>query len=434
MATLAEIYVAAALRVKTSLPRALHFLTRFFLSSARQACLAQSGAVPLAMQWLCHPVGHRFFVDGDWAVHGAPQESLYSVAGNPVDPLAQVTRLFCEHLLERALNCIAQPSPGTADGDREFSDALGYLQLLNSCSDAVGAPTCSFSVSSSMATTTGTDPVAKWWASLTAVVIHWLRRDEEAAERLYPLVEHIPQALQETERPLPRAALYSFKAARALLDHRKVESSPASLAVCEKASGYLRDSLASTPTASSIDKAMQLLLCDLLLVARTSLWQRQQSPASAQGAHGTSNGPQASALELRGFQHDLSSLRRLAQSFRPAMRRVFLHEATARLMAGASPARTHQLLDRSLRRRAGSSGKGGTAAELEPRPTWREHTEALLLASCYLPPAFLSAPGQRVSMLAEAARTVEKLGDHRLLLDCQQMLLRLGGGTTVTSS
>lgn len=58
-------------------------LQRFFLSSARQACLAQSGSVPLAMQWLCHPVGHRFFVDGDWAVHGAPQDSLYSMAGNP---------------------------------------------------------------------------------------------------------------------------------------------------------------------------------------------------------------------------------------------------------------------------------------------------------------------------------------------------------------
>lgn len=39
--------------------------------------------MPLAMQWLCHPVGHRFFVDGDWAVCGAPRESLYSVAGNP---------------------------------------------------------------------------------------------------------------------------------------------------------------------------------------------------------------------------------------------------------------------------------------------------------------------------------------------------------------
>jgi sterol regulatory element-binding transcription factor 1 len=90
-------------------------------------------------------------------------------------------------------------------------------------------------------------------------------------------------------------------------------------------------------------------------------------------------------------------------------------------------------LDRSLRRRAGPGGKG-SAAELEPRPTWREYTEALLLASCYLPPGFLSVPGQRVGMLAEAARTLEKLGDHRLLHDCQQMLLRLGGGTTVTNS
>uniref|UniRef100_A0A8D2AX43 Sterol regulatory element-binding protein 1 n=1 Tax=Sciurus vulgaris TaxID=55149 RepID=A0A8D2AX43_SCIVU len=437
MATLAEIYVAAALRVKTSLPRALHFLTRFFLSSARQACLAQSGSVPFAMQWLCHPVGHRFFVDGDWAVRSAPWESLYSLAGNPVDPLAQVTQLFREHLLERALNCVAQPSPspssGSADGDREFSDALGYLQLLTSCSDVAGAPACSFSISSSVAATTGTDPVAKWWGSLTAVVIHWLRRDEEAAERLYPLVEHLPRALQESEKPLPKAALHSFKAARALLGRRKAESGPASLAICEKASGYLRDSLATTPTGSSIDKAMQLLLCDLLLVARTSLWRQQQPPASAQVAQGASGGPQASALELRGFQRDLSGLRRMAQSFRPAMRRVFLHEATARLMAGASPTRTHQLLDRSLRRRAGPGGKGA-AADLEPRPTRREHAEALLLASCYLPPGFLSAPGQRVGMLTEAARTLEKLGDRRLLHDCQQMLMRLGGGTTVTSS
>nr|XP_044987052.1 sterol regulatory element-binding protein 1 isoform X1 [Jaculus jaculus] len=436
MATLAEIYVAAALRVKTSLPRALHFLTRFFLSSARHACLAQSGSVPPAMQWLCHPAGHRFFVDGDWAVRSAPCDSLYSLAGNPVDPLARVTQLFREHLLQKALSCVAQPSTGAADGDKEFSDALGYLQLLNSCSDTAGAPACSFSVSSSMATTAGTDPVAKWWASLTAVVIHWLRRDEEAAERLYSVVEHMPRELQETERALPRAALHSFKAGRTLLGRRKAESALASLAICEKASGYLWDSLATPPTGSSIDKAMQLLLCDLLLVARTSLWRQQQPLASSQVSPGSSNGPQTSAVELRGFQRDLSCLRRLAQSYRPVMRRVFLHEATARLMAGASPARTHQLLDRSLRRRASPGGKGGTAAELqlEPRPTWREHTEALLLASCYLPPGFLSAPGQRVSMLAEAARKLEKLGDHRLLVDCQQMLLRLGGGTTVTSS
>lgn len=53
---------------------------------------------------------------------------------------------------------------------------------------------------------------------------------------------------------MPRAALHSFKAARALLGRGKAESDPASLAICEKASGYLQDSLATTPAGSSIDK------------------------------------------------------------------------------------------------------------------------------------------------------------------------------------
>lgn len=37
--------------------------------------------------------------------------------------------------------------------------------------------------------------------------------------------------------------------------------------------------------------------------------------------------------------------------FQSALPRVFLYEATARMMAGASPGRTQQLLDRSLRHR-----------------------------------------------------------------------------------
>ncbi|OPJ87391.1 sterol regulatory element-binding protein 1 [Patagioenas fasciata monilis] len=69
----------------------------------------------------------------------------------------------------------------------------------------------------------------------------------------------------------------------------------------------------------------------------------------------------------------------------------------------------------------------------ESHPTPREHAEALLLACCHLPPGFLSGPGQRVGMLAEAARTLEKLGDKRTLHDCQQMIIKLGSGTTVTS-
>ncbi|NXP47683.1 SRBP1 protein, partial [Heliornis fulica] len=427
VASLAEIYVAAALRVKASLHRCFHFLARPFLCSARRVALSHGGAVPPAMQWLCHPLGHRFFVDGDWAVKGVPRETIYSSAGNPVDPLAQVTQLFREHLLEKALCCVAMPEPRrpAAQGEGQFSNALEYLQLLNGCSDASGAPGPAPSISSGLAAVTGTDPVSKWWASIIGTVIHWLQGDEEGAERLYPLVETMPKALQSSEKPLPRAALHSFRAVRAMLS--KQDGSQASLSHCEKASSCLRESLElGNPPKGAIDKAVQLLLCDLLLVTRTNLWQQQMSVSQQRSCL-----YQASALELRGFQQDLSSLRRLAQTLRPAMRRVFLHEATARLMARASPTRTHQLLDRSLRRRGVQGAK--TAGEPESHPTPREHAEALLLACSYLPPSFLSGPGQRVGMLGEAARTLEKLGDKRMLHDCQQMIIKLGSGTTVTS-
>uniref|UniRef100_A0A3B5M0M4 Sterol regulatory element-binding protein 1 n=1 Tax=Xiphophorus couchianus TaxID=32473 RepID=A0A3B5M0M4_9TELE len=428
VASLAEVYVSAALRVKASLPRILHFTSRVFLSSARQACLSSSGCVPPAMQWLCHPLGHRFFVDGDWAIRSTPKESIYSQAGNTVDPLAQVTQAFREHLLEKALYCVAQPhgekSPNQADG--EYADALEYLQLLISASDAAGATSQSFAIVSNMAIVTGCDPHSKWWSSVAIVIINWLQGDDAAAERLYPTVEHLPRSLQNAESLLPKACLNTFRAVRALLS--KPENCQLSLSHTDKASALLRDSLNLGPHchSSSLDKVVELMVCDLLLVLRTNIWR-----SGLVGSSGPASLHQASPPELQGFQQDLCSLRKLAHSFRPAMRRLFLHEATARLMAGASPTRTHQLLDRSLRRRA---TPGAKTEECEARPGQREQAEAVMLACRYLPPSFLSAPGQRVGMLADAARTLEKLGDKRTLHDCQQMIIKLGSGTTVTSS
>uniref|UniRef100_A0AAQ5Y7B4 Sterol regulatory element-binding protein 1 n=1 Tax=Amphiprion ocellaris TaxID=80972 RepID=A0AAQ5Y7B4_AMPOC len=439
VASLAEVYVSAALRVKASLPRILHFTSVSASGLHMHSRLAQSfisGSVPPAMQWLCHPLGHRFFVDGDWAIRSTPKESIYSQAGNTVDPLAQVTQAFREHLLEKALYCVAQPhgEKNPSQGEGEYADALEYLQLdLNICMFVYLGVVSPLTVSLPHP---GCDPHSKWWSSVAVVIINWLQGDDAAAERLYPTVEHLPRSLQNAESLLPKACLNTFRAVRALLS--KPENCQLSLSYSDKASALLRDSLNLGPHchSSSLDKVVQLLLCDLLLVMRTNVWRLQQqgsSPAGP-GSVGTS-GPagihQASPPELQGFQQDLSSLRKLAHSFRPAMRRLFLHEATARLMAGASPTRTHQLLDRSLRRRATPGAKTG---ECETRPGQREQAEAVMLACRYLPPSFLSAPGQRVGMLADAARTLEKLGDKRTLHDCQQMIIKLGSGTTVTNS
>ncbi|NXE40307.1 SRBP1 protein, partial [Ptilorrhoa leucosticta] len=430
VAALAEIYVAAALRIKASLHRCFHFLARPFLCSARRVALSHGGAVPPAMQWLCHPLGHRFFVDGDWAVKGVPRETIYSSAGNPVDPLAQVTQLFREHLLEKALCCVAMPEPGrpTAQGEGQFSDALEYLQLLNGCSDVSGTPGPAPSITSGLAAVTGEADVSPIGVTSCGGPWEW----EHPAPVSLPPRRHRPRVQPWREVPPTLAGVHCSCIACVRLGvqcpcHAARRGSRAAAPARRDLLGTsvrLSDPLL-TPVPLSF-QAVQLLLCDLLLVTRTNLWQQQMGASQQRSCL-----YQASALELRGFQQDLSSLRRLAQTLRPAMRRVFLHEATARLMARASPTRTHQLLDRSLRRRGVQGSK--TAGEPESHPTPREHAEALLLACCYLPPSFLAGPGQRVGMLAEAARTLDKLGDRRTLHDCQQMIIKLGSGTTVTS-
>jgi sterol regulatory element-binding transcription factor 1 len=91
---------------------------------------------------------------------------------------------------------------------------------------------------------------------------------------------------------------------------------------------------------------VQLLVCDWLLTTRTEVWQQEEADPD--------DPTSVSDEELLAFQRDLSSLRKLSQTLKAALPRVFLHEATSRLMAGASPARTQQLLDRNLRRRVTS--------------------------------------------------------------------------------
>ena len=64
----------------------------------------------------------------------------------------------------------------------------------------------------------------------------------------------------------------------------------------------------------------------------------------------------------------------------------------------------------------------------------RERAHAILLACRHLPLPLLAPPGQRARLLAEAKRTLERVGDRRSLQDCQQILLRLGGGTSMAAS
>jgi len=105
--------------------------------------------------------------------------------------------------------------------------------------------------------------------------------------------------------------------------------------------------------------------------------------------------------------------------------RLYLHEATMRLMAGAAPAKTQQLLDRSYSRPIQTATSIVCGKERRLYGGEREHAEALVLACKHLPLGMLASPGERAGMLTEAARMLERLGDRRKLAEVNVLIKQL---------
>ncbi|XP_014664603.1 PREDICTED: sterol regulatory element-binding protein 1-like isoform X2 [Priapulus caudatus] len=428
--TMAEIFVTAALRMKYCLPFKAGFAARYFLSRARHVCSSSGAAIPVSLQWLFQPAGHRFFVSGAWDFSG--KDSMYSTVGNLVDPLAHMTRAFREHLLKKALYSVLEPGrmkdrepikDNEPISSSQCADVLQYVQLLRECSDAAGASSnTAVAINSSAFKATGSDEVSKWWASVLGVAAYWLLGDEESAQRLYPIVDSLPAHLHETINPLPRSVHMAFKARRIVLTAKKGQCYINSLNKCNTAGKMLADSLSYTSHdkgGPDITTAVQLLVCDWLLCTRTDIWQEETSYNQGELAVATQ-------AQLRSFQNDLSSLRKVASEIKSAFSKVFLHEATARLMAGASPSRTQLLLDRTLRKRCMPATQEQDSTQ-ECGVGDREKAKALLMACRHLPATMLSGPSQKAGMLAEAARTFERLGDAKSLRDCHEMMVHFSG-------
>ncbi|XP_049791381.1 sterol regulatory element-binding protein 1 isoform X1 [Schistocerca nitens] len=445
---MADVYVAAALRIKESCPSFMQILNRYYLGLARNVCRSQ---VPARLQWLFTSYGHRFVVSGRW-IYGpaAAAPSPFSQLGSRADPVACVARAYRDHLLLCALQTLAAPGAGntpligTTSQMSEISepyrrtqtaDVLTYVQLL--MENAVAATASKHQHASAFHVTSSEDEVAHWWSGVIGVVAYWMLGEETQAERLYARVEAMPEILESLADPLPRAMLAAFRARRAALVHcssrspgrRARSSAQHALALCNTAGSLLDESLtyASCRPSDNTVLLAQLLICDCLLETRTSLWEDEMGDVDVNSTNITV--PVSNAV-LTGFQRDLSSLRRLAQLVPSALARVFLYEATARMMAGAAPGRTQQLLDRSLRQRHSRGsiicGKDKSQQEVSGE---REHAMALYLACRHLPAQLLSSPGERAGMLAEAAKTLERIGDRKRLGECYNLMKSLGSSS-----
>ncbi|CAG0895751.1 unnamed protein product [Cyprideis torosa] len=470
--TLAQIYVTAALRVKHSFPRAFFFLERYYLYKARRLCPQEISLLPAPLRWLFRPAGYRFFVSHSWKYeeHRRQTSVPFSSLSNQAEPLSYAMRLYREHLLEKALYPLVRPglthgdsceNPTLASVPSRTGDALPHVKLLMEAAQMAGTPEESIPLNgrnNAPLTRSTTDEVSQWWAAVVGVAAYWLLGEDEPAERYYPMVESIPEPLKSSPSdPLPRATLLAFRARRIFIERRPGSKGEA-LKLCDRAAQFLRESLNvnSHKKDNHLVQIMQLLVSDWLLECRTQIWeehlaevkkaqpispsvsnsgpqQQREGSAAERTQAGVSNEGiviPAPSVMLKGFQHDLGSLRMITKTFPHARARVFLHEATLRMMAGAAPNRTQILLERSLRHKQHKQslicgrGAGGGAGE-------REHATALMMACQHLPSALLSVPGERGGMLMEAARTLERIGDKRRLHDCYQLMKTLGT-TTVT--
>ncbi|KAJ8283809.1 hypothetical protein COCON_G00026590 [Conger conger] len=428
----AEIYVTAAIALRSTLGPRPSCLPGYLLSCVESMAFPSSDTtlLPDWLQWLFTPLGKQFFMSCDWSVKLSSREGVYTSQRDPADPIAQLHGCFCERLLERAVHTLIQPATSTApessrENCREFVGAMEYLQLLSSCTEESLCPSSPVPPPPSHSSATVGDPVCRWWALVLKAAVHWLQGDDAAVRSLLAEVQLMPKTLHVLNHPLPKAVRQLCRAVELSLAPLKGEGALGCLSQCDRASGHLRASISVSHVQSGswLNKGVELLVCDLLLTLRTILWQRGGGPIGEPGP--------ASGAQLAGFQADLSSLRRLGLCHRQAQHKVFLHETTVRLMAGASPTRTQRLLEHSLRRR-GHHPNETTGGDCVPGE--RERAHAILLACRHLPLPLLTPPGHRARLLAEARRTLERVGDRRSVQDCQQVLLRLSGGATIAAS
>ncbi|XP_022247982.1 sterol regulatory element-binding protein 2-like isoform X2 [Limulus polyphemus] len=420
--TRADIHISAALRIKESFPYCLHFFTKYFLSLAKELCNSENQVS--VFQWLFLPDGYRFFVTNTWSYK--EDDTVFSSLENIGDPLSYVSRKFRENILEKAVRSLFTSSSCLSVHRQQRNQPLGatthyYVEQLMEVSRVAGPPrSVAFAVGSNLHVHS-IDHVSEWWAALVGVTVHWIQGEDQKAEKLCKIVDCFPVKFLGIQNPLPEALFKAYNAQRAYLNKWPIDDV---LELCTEAGILLENSFsfASHHVPTPTDQDFQLLACVWLLSIRTALWEENASTKETY-----SSNTRKTFSFVSGYQHDLSLLRKLAHRMSEAQAKLPLYEATLRLITEANPTKTRLLLDCSLRKRSDSSSSAiYTKGAGQLGPGDRDHAYALILACRHLPQPMLSSPGARESMLTDAARILEKVGDKRKLKDCQAMMMTLG--------
>ncbi|XP_011701479.1 PREDICTED: sterol regulatory element-binding protein 1 isoform X2 [Wasmannia auropunctata] len=406
---LAEIYVNVALCLKQSFFPYIH---KYYLGKAR--VLLSSCAVPPKLKWIMTDEGARFLASQRWQYKRQP-DSEFTSQNSRADPLSYAARAYRDHLIEQCLRLLT----GTV-GECHASSVLELGRMIMASAEVEACFPCADKIS----VATCEDEIGLWWGAVICAAASWRLGEEDSkawsiVESKFPYERNFQVSdSNSSSSPLPHAVL-------SVLQVAKNPTKLVSMRFIDQAGLLLEQSMVYYHCKEQSSQQVlltQLLVCDWLLEIRTILWQEMDAEPERSVA----------SVSLAGFQRDLACLRQLCQHIPSVMARVFLYEATARMMAGATPVKTQILLDRSLHHRnSRSSIICGKDRSQEQNNSEREHAVALCLACRHLPTLLLASPGERAGMLAEAAKTLERIGDRKRLQECYKLMRQLGSAITV---
>lgn len=445
---LADIYTTSALRVKRSYPKYLKFFGRYFLSRAKSENSKIQDHIKNT-HWLFTAYGYRYFITHDFNFVETNKESndsssMFAQLKNPADPMSYVIKNYREHLLLRAIECLL--GAGNIKSSSKRAETKNAANNNSSNNESSSSSTVSGTIVSNVLkytsllrdtlSTENNDITVVWWCSVLELAVHWFIGEDIAIEKHLDNVKMLPKLLAEQGDLLPKALYAIIKAKMILMRNnngRVLENcqKQAIMNICDESSAYLQECLTVNKITNTkgIKLLFQLLTCDWILETRTEVWESEYMSLDDDGYY------QVPGKVLEKFQTDLNSLRNIVEYIPSCQSRIYLYEAVCRLMAGASPGPTQQLLDRSLRYRHVRSSLicGSKDRNHNVECGERERAAAMYVACKYLPSALLCSPGERAGMLAEAAKTLEKVGDKRKLKECYQLMKSFSSGSTVTN-
>lgn len=405
---LAEIYMNVALCLKQSFFPYIH---KYYLGKAR--VLLSSCAVPPKLKWIMTDEGAKFLASQKWQ-YKKQSDNEFTSQNSRADPLSYAARAYRHHLIEQCLRLLT----GTV-GECHASSVLELGRMIMASAEVEAC----FPYADKISVATCEDEIGLWWGAVICAAASWRLGEEDSkawsiVESKFPYERNFQVGDNSSSSPLPHAIL-------SVLQVAKNPTKLVSMRFIDQAGLLLEQSMVYYHCKEQSSQQVlltQLLVCDWLLEIRTILWQEMDVEPERSIA----------SVSLAGFQRDLACLRQLCQHIPSVLARVFLYEATARIMAGATPVKTQILLDRSLHHRnSRSSIICGKDRSQEQNNSEREHAVALCLACRHLPTLLLASPGERAGMLAEAAKTLERIGDRKRLQECYKLMRQLGSAITV---